>query len=268
MKEIIYNFSQYINDTNPLNVTIGGISYCDNSYGIGRTNSDILSFEYIIEGDGTLEINGNTLYPQKGDIYLLTKNSNHFYSTNNTKNPWVKIWVVFNGPFAESLFNSYIPHDVYLVKNCNILSYMNEIIQILKGSLPYSDKVDTVSVILLKIAQTIKNHLLGNDTSQAHQIKQWINANVNSTITLDDICAHFSYSKNQIINIFKSEYNITPYQYYKQKRADSAKQYLFDTNLSIKEISQIMNFPDRHYFANFIKDNLGVYPTNLRNGKV
>lgn len=270
MNEIIYNFSQYNDGKLPLNVMIGGVSYCDHTYSISRVNADVLSFEYIIDGEGTLEINGETLHPKKGDVYLLTKNSNHRYYTTNIDSkatPWIKIWVVFFGGFAEQIFEQYIPKDLYLVEKCNISAYMHEIIALLKGGQEYHEKVDQVAIVLLKIAQKIRNHLEQSDKRDrtAYRIQQWINTNVNNMVKLDDISREFNYSKNQIINIFKFEYEVTPYQYYKQKRVDSAKQYLLDTNLSIKEISQIMNFPDRHYFANFFKENVGIYPTEFRN---
>ncbi len=268
--ETIYNFSQYYDPILPVNVTIAGRSYCDSSYSISRTNSDILSFEYIIEGEGTLQINGNTLYPKKGDVYLLKKGSNHHYYTTKTDNPWVKVWVVFCGDFAQSIFDQYIPKDCYLVEGCNVLTYMNELLYLLQSSDSYPDKMDQSAVILLRIAQVIKSHITDTNgtlsKTPALRIQRYINSNINRSLTLDDIAHEFSYSKNQIINIFKQQFGVTPYQYYKQKRVNSAKQYLTDTALSIKEISDIMNFPDRHYFANFIKDNLGEYPNKIRKG--
>ena len=195
MNEVIYNFSQYYRDGAPLNIIIAGTSYCDRTYQISRNDSKILSFEYILEGEGTLEINGKTFHPRKSDVYLLTRHSNHRYFSDG-KNPWTKVWIVFDGAFGEFLFNHYIPAETYLVRNCDISMFMFEILEIVRSGSPYEMIVDRVMVILLKMAQSIKNHLSHLNTTTAFRIEQWISCNVNQKISIEQLCMHFSYSKN------------------------------------------------------------------------
>lgn len=73
MHERVNVFSQ--NDECALGIAFAGESRCDEKFFISRKNSDITSLEYIVDGKGTLIIDGQTLYPKKGDVFLLTKGS-------------------------------------------------------------------------------------------------------------------------------------------------------------------------------------------------
>ena len=57
-------------DECPLGIRFVGETMCDEKFIITRNCSDLTSFEYIVDGYGTLEINGQVLHPQKGDIFF------------------------------------------------------------------------------------------------------------------------------------------------------------------------------------------------------
>ncbi|MBO7745085.1 helix-turn-helix transcriptional regulator [Paenibacillus sp. MWE-103] len=264
MREEIYNFWHRSDSKLPLNVVMSGISYCDKNYRIERHGEDMYSFEYIIEGSGVLEINSQTLYPQKNDVYLLTANSDHLYYSSED-HPWVKIWVVFYGDFAAYLFKRYLPADTYLIKDCNILSYMNEIIHISSaGNKSYAELIDECSVMLLKIVLRLKNHLEHKMLSAAEQIKLCLDVNIENKLDMNDVCAQFGYSKNYLIKLFRETYGITPYAYFRKHKIELAKHYLLHTYLNINEISVKLNFADQHYFSSSFRAIVGISPSEYR----
>jgi len=268
MREEINNFWHMCDSKLPLNVFMAGISYCDKNYRIERREENLFSFEYIIEGRGVLEINDQTVYPQKNDVYLLTRDSHHLYYSSED-HPWTKIWVVFNGELAEYLFKQYLPADTYIVKDCNILSYMNEIINISSASnKSYSELIDEVSVILLKIVLHLKNHLEHKVLSAAEQIKLFLDVNIENKLDMNDVCAQLGYSKNYIIQLFRETYGITPYAYYRNHKIELAKHYLLNTHLNINEISTKLNFADQHYFSSTFRDIVGHSPSEFRKNKI
>ncbi|WP_028562781.1 AraC family transcriptional regulator [Paenibacillus pinihumi] len=265
MHEKIYNFWHLCDPKLPLNVVMSGISYCDKNYRIERHGENLFSFEYIIDGSGVLEINSQIVYPQKNDVYILTRNSDHTYYSS-AEHPWIKIWVVFYGAFAEYLFKQYLPADTYIVKDCNIFSYMNEIINISSATQKnYSKLIDEVSVMLLKIILHLKNHLDHKVLSAAEQIKLCLDTNIENRLDINDVCVELGYSKNYIIKLFRETYGITPYAYYRTHKIELAKQYLLNTNLNINEISTKLNFADQHYFSSSFKAIVGVSPSEYRN---
>jgi len=264
MNETIFNF-WHLNDSKlPLNVLMSGISYCDKNYRIERHGENLYSFEYIIDGSGVLEINSQTLYPQKNDVYILTKNSDHIYYSSEDQ-PWIKIWIIFNGDFAESLFKQYLPENMYLIKECNILSYMNEIINLSSAThMDYPSFIDEVTVLLLKIVLRLKNHLKHKAPTISEQIKSYLDGNIENKVDLDDLCEQLGYSKNHMIKMFRETYGITPYAYFRKHKIELAEQYLLNTHLSINEISNKLNFADQHYFSSVFKSIAGVSPSEYR----
>ena len=69
MFEEIQSLWHYYDPARPINVLMAGYSYCDKTYCIEREDSDIIQFEYVYDGTGTLEIDGQVLHPSKNDIY-------------------------------------------------------------------------------------------------------------------------------------------------------------------------------------------------------
>ncbi|MCQ6561561.1 AraC family transcriptional regulator [Paenibacillus mendelii] len=264
MEETIYNFWHLHDPKLPVNILLAGISYCDKNYCIERHGDNLYSFEYIMDGSGVLEIESQTFYPQKNDVYILTKNSHHKYYSSE-ENPWVKIWVVFNGDFAEDLFHRFLPADTYMVKDCNILSYMNEIIHIASDKQKnYAALTDEISVILLKIILHLRNHLENKVLSVPEQIKLCLDINIENAIEMNDISLQLGYSKNYIIKLFREYYGVTPYTYFRNRKIELAKQYLLNTHLNIYEISAKLSFADQHYFSGCFKSVVGISPSEYR----
>lgn len=134
MIEKFKNFSAFNNTNDPLKLDIVGETYCDKTFSIERANSDLNALEFIIDGKGTLDINGHHLVPQKSDIFFLKVGSKHKYKSDSV-NPWHKLWIVFTGDFADSLINCYLPEDTYLFKNCDAVK------NILKKLLKYHGRI-------------------------------------------------------------------------------------------------------------------------------
>lgn len=54
----------------PFYVELAEITFPDANYSIYGDNSEIYVLEYVIDGCGTVEIDKQTFFPSKGDVYL------------------------------------------------------------------------------------------------------------------------------------------------------------------------------------------------------
>lgn len=63
--DIMRDFSRFVKPGDPFGINHIGKSICDEKFYIERESSQFMSLEYITDGEGTLEINGQLLYPQK-----------------------------------------------------------------------------------------------------------------------------------------------------------------------------------------------------------
>lgn len=95
-------------------------------------------------------------------------------------------------------------------------------------------------------------------------MKDFLNAQITEKFKMDTLCKHVSKSESQTIRIFKKAYGITPYNYVLNKKISLAKKLIKNTNLSIKQIAEKLNFADEYYFSNFFKQKVGVTPTKYR----
>lgn len=243
----------------PVRFDLIGISYCDESYYIRRRKSSQYILEYIIEGEGTVEIEEYVYHPKKGDVYFLPRDIPHVYYSSK-KNPWTKIWVNIKGPMVDYLASNY--ELGYYFENLDIYDEMKSIISIAKKS----NDVLAASEIIFKIfnkmyssAQNRKKYALSD------MIKDYIDANITGKITIEDMSHYVGKSPSQITKVFKATYNITPYEYLIKTKINLSKNLLKNTSLTIKEIAERLSFTDEYYFSNIFKKRVGISPKFYRN---
>ena len=264
MKNIASNYWKFYSSDYPLNVmVIGKTTGAENCY-VNRSKSRIMALEYLKNGSQILIINSKKYNVTKNSAILLTKNSSHEYFCHNN-NELEKSWIVFDGELAEHLIKTYIPENEYCFENCNLLHYFEEIDRIKRNyGNDYEKMTDNISIILHRMFIHIKNSVKKNNSKLPEQIQRFLDENVENKITIDDLCRYFSYSKNQIINIFKNSYGITPYRYFLERKIDVAKLYLCNTRYSVSEISQRLAFNDQNYFSAQFRRITGKSPMEYR----
>lgn len=101
--------------------------------------------------------------------------------------------------------------------------------------------------------------------SLARQIAKYISSEYLNIRSLEDICGVFHYSKNYIINVFKKEYGMTPFEYINDVKIKRAMYLLEVTSRSIEEIACEVGFNHySHFYRLFIRKN-NVPPLEWRN---
>ncbi|MDE6471251.1 MAG: AraC family transcriptional regulator [Eubacterium sp.] len=264
MSNIANNYWKFYNKDLPLNVMVIGNSVCDSSYHVKRRKSHIIAIEYIKKGSQTLFINSKEYQSEKNSAILLTKNSNHEYFCDS-EIPLEKEWIVFDGELAEYFVKTYVSENEYCFKDCNLLHFFEEINRIKKHSEnDYEKLTDNIAVILHKMFIQIKNSQRKNDSTIPEQIQHYLDENIEKKISINDLCQTFSYSKNQIIKMFRDYYGVTPYHYFLERKIDIAKLYLCNTKYSINEISCMLAFSDQNYFSTQFRHITGMSPAEYR----
>ena len=126
----------------------------------------------------------------------------------------------------------------------------------------------TVAERASKFLELLTNLYRGSTTvTPACMIAEYIGKNYLGGITLDSIAAHFHFSKNHIINIFKKEYGITPFEYVNNLRIKKAEWLLEATVKTAQVIALECGFNNySHFYKSFYGVN-GVSPTEWRERK-
>ena len=94
--------------------------------------------------------------------------------------------------------------------------------------------------------------------------KKFINDNIRSGITTEEVATNVHLSAKQINRLFLKYDERSVFDYIQQKRCEEAKKLLLDKSLSISEISDMLGFSDEFYFSRFFKRNTGFPPHRFR----
>ena len=238
-----------------------GITYPDPSYTINRKSSGICLFEYVIDGEGEVFINGKWTRVGAGDFYIMPSGIDHIYRSLES-NPWTKLWINYSSDYMASFLRSYgIEGGIFHSES--VRGYFEELV-----ALPKSDGLSQEIYFriadrlhkIVRIAATLNNDAADDD----YGMRRILSGYVHKKLNLDELAEELHMSKSNLIRIFKKKYKVTPYEYVISLRIETAKIFLRDTKLTIKEIADKLVFFDEHYFSSVFLKKVGLRPGAYR----
>ena len=222
---------------------------------------------FIDNGSLYTTIDGEDYHLNNFDIILYAPNQVHNQSTNkdstcsyltilfdmNIQDPSLIANRVFkSNREIHNAFNNFkkVSSNEYLYDNDLMICYLKEVIIRL---LQYDFQPQLASSSPTQ--QRFENDLL-ND------IIIYINENIYSNITVEDICVKFSISRSSLQNLFKNSLNTAPKQYINELKLSKAKLLIKESSHTISEISEILGYTSIHYFSRKFKQHFGITPTD------
>jgi AraC-like DNA-binding protein len=94
----------------------------------------------------------------------------------------------------------------------------------------------------------------------------YINAHYTEEITMEQLCACASVSKQHLCRLFQSALHSRPMEYIAKRRIQAAKELLSNTDTSIETIAEETGFCTSSYFCKLFKRYEGMTPTQFRRG--
>ena len=101
-------------------------------------------------------------------------------------------------------------------------------------------------------------------TGTAQNVKSFIDCNIYRKINAELVAEKFRFSVSQLSRLFKREYGATVYNYILEQKIATAEKLLQNSSLTVKQIADMLNFTDEHYFCNIFKKKRGVTPGRIR----
>ena len=99
----------------------------------------------------------------------------------------------------------------------------------------------------------------------AHLVKDYIKENYTHDINFDLISQNFNFTANYLSKIFTKHIGMNPSKYLMSLRISKAKQLLLSNKeLSIKDIGEIVGYPNQFYFSRIFKNIVGKSPSSYR----
>lgn len=226
---------------------------------------------YCLEGEGEAELLGDTYSIKPNTFTIIPANTPHHYKSS-LNNPWTIYWAHYKGDEAKYLYERFklISHEgVSEVPYSKIM--INDFREaIFRTSSIYSrDSIEYSSVLLKNFLCHLlyreRNLLLETRDTIAEKARAYLTQNLHLPLTIKMISDHFNLSVSRFTELYKSETGYSPIQNLILIRIQESCQYLYFTDLSVKEIAHKVGFDDPLYFSRVFKRLMKIAPTFYRN---
>ena len=198
-------------------------------------------------------------------------------STKNTSRILVNIREAYMNPISRFLninINELFSNHVLNYTNDQfnkIKSLLDETYNEFKSSIPGSENTRlklliSTSIFEMSIFESIADFspLKPDNIESAEIVKDYIESNYASRITLDELAAIVPENKFYLCRHFKNATGYTIFDYLLNVRLAKGKEYLSQTSMSVIKISEIVGFNSPSYFSNKFKKYYGISPTEYR----
>ena len=251
----------------PFYITLAGITYPDPAYHITRSHSDVFVIEYILDGDGYVTVNGETNHVYKDMIYFLHSGEQHDYYSDSDK-PFTKIFMNVSGEFCERLVLAYSLKGKYFFSRSDLRPAFEKIIAILRSNSSDDEMNSSLQGLFVEILSKLSVALAeATHSDEALILKKYLDTNDHRLISTKELAKLIFRSQDYCQKLFRHEFHITPYAYQLERKMQTAKFLLADTNMSIGEIAGKLGYSDIHYFSNLFQKKCGCRPSAYRKSR-
>ncbi len=216
---------------------------------------------FVTKGTVYLQEDESRYELKENDILILSPYKTiSSYSTSNQ--PVSFYWAVFSTDRLDAFLsvNYYEGQDVY-----EFVRLLKELIYIARTKFYPAYTADImISLILSKlVAGSQKN--IQRSKVDIMAITEWIDENAGANITAELISRVFSYNKDYLCRVFKSEIGVTLKEYINAEQIKKTKNLLLTSNYTIKQISEILGYGSENLFIKFFKYHVKISPAKFRN---
>lgn len=255
------------NATAHFRIALAGTSYCDGSYRVLRERAGCLVAEYVVKGEGTVELDGKAYRAKAGDIYLLPAGCRHLYYSD-AENPWEKIWINVAGTLPDGLLREYNPRNMVVFPDAGGRAFFDRFHEIGRDT-TYSalEKQNQAALAFHELLQYLYDKFYVEEyvcSKEALQLQTYLAGHITENISLRELSELVFLSESQVVRIFKRDFGKTPHEYLLDMKMEYAKRLLKNTRARVKEIAEYLGFCDEHYFSSMFKRKTGESPLQYR----
>ena len=217
----------------------------------------------ITDGFQKYEVNGRNYTLERGCFLIVYPDVSHTVidSALNTQKYSItfdkrteELQTCLFGTITERIASNldYISNEALLKKEISATLIENNILEILAWAFRLSGMEEK------------KNTQKQEENVFVSLAKQYIDDNIEMAPSVEEVSEYCYLSTKQLTRIFQRYEEISPGEYIKNRRISKIEKLLADDLLSLKQISEIMNFNNEYYFNAFFKKNSGMPPGEYR----
>lgn len=248
-------------------ILLGDITDCDKNNWTGMTHHDDFSRLYIAQsGEGMLEFDHCKLPVVPGNIYLIPSLTNVKLHAHGTVRV---IWIHFDLEFfpTMSVFNIFRPVNVIESSESDEEDFAT-VVNNLDSASPkvMLQKYSTFLRLVSKFMPDDRALVVPSETTllKFQSAIDYINKNPQRPFDLKILAKMSCLQTEYFSRSFKHTFGISPIDYFIQCRMKLAKELLFNSEKTLKEISTLCGYNDQFYFAKTFKKYYGASPGTAR----
>ncbi|HIZ16453.1 MAG TPA: AraC family transcriptional regulator [Firmicutes bacterium] len=111
-------------------------------------------------------------------------------------------------------------------------------------------------------SRTNHTHALPSEEKLYKNICDYLMENIDSNLSVNDICRKFYISSSSIKKLFSSHSGGGVIKFFHRLKIEKAKEYIAHGNMNFTEISEALGFSSLHYFSRYFKIITGLSPTD------
>ncbi|MDD9269094.1 helix-turn-helix domain-containing protein [Paenibacillus sp. GCM10023248] len=251
----------------PLSVQFIGVNYCEPHYRNVRTLARITVIGYVLAGQGRVQAGPLSGIARRGDIFILPAGCRHEVTADpDHSDTWSYIWLNISGSWILNMLEAYKLLDHITVQDSGLEPVFQDAIESAK-TLTIEDMQSYIQIVLMRIVVSLSESLRGRGdtlTPTVRAIKQFLDNHILHPFDSGKLADHIGLSYKQMNRLFKQEAGTTLYNYVINKKIESAKLMLLDTQLTVSDIGYKLGYDDPHYFSNLFHSKAGVRPSEFR----
>ena len=247
----------------PFCQAVVGVTYPNPAYHIDRPpHHPINVFEYVVEGEGELLLNGVWRRVRTGQVYFLRAGEEHHYRAD-PQVPWKKLWINYNADYLASMLDAYgVASGIYACEEAK--QYFDRAFEVARLGGTYADSGRTVADCVHRIVASCAATRVFEKRTDEYRIREELNAAIYQKLELDTLSEKLHMSKSNLIRVFRKSYGVTPYEYLLASKIEVAKLLLSTTHLPVREIANRLCITDEHYFSSLFSKRTGLSPRAFR----
>ncbi|WP_223857592.1 AraC family transcriptional regulator [Sphingobacterium micropteri] len=224
---------------------------------------------YCTNGTGTVTIHDKTYTISPNHYIILPRDTPHHYHSSS-EDPWTIYWVHFTGKHAAALYERYAENNVLPVFYPFDQRKADEF-ESIYNLLEHSFRKREFEIANLKLQHYIASFIYATEINPSIVERDKIDEsiihmknNLHEPLAVRTLAEQQQLSVTHYTRLFKIKTGTSPNQYLNELKIQKSCQYLYFSELSIKEICVELGFTDPYYFSRLFKKTMGMSPAKYK----
>lgn len=235
---------------------------------------DFCEILYVAGGAGEAILEGKKFRLAPGDLVVVNPGTLH-EERSDAKAPLRLIFLAIRDFAVPGLPAGCLSQEKYRVLSCGEYRYkmdiyLRELLQETSSQIEFYQEISQglVSALLVLVMRLIRINPEDEAalSQECQKIKEYLDQNFTSPITLDSLSETVYISKHYLSHLFKEQTGISPIKYLTSKRMEKACELLSETELPVSEVSKAVGYENPLYFSQVFKRVYGISPVKYRMG--